>query len=85
MEYRVRSGFVLHLGDRPPIPGGAIVSLTAAEFERHAHQLEPVAETDIETEIIPAEVPAQEVPLKPPDETEGEPKQRSRKKKEIEE
>ena len=44
MDYRVRQGFVLHRPDRPPVTGGAIVSLTAAEFERYAHQLEPLGE-----------------------------------------
>jgi hypothetical protein len=41
MQYRVRQGFTLHLGDRPPITGGEVVDLTAEQFERHAHQLEP--------------------------------------------
>lgn len=56
-SFLVRQGFTLHLGDRPPIPGGTIVELTAAEFERHAHQLEPVPRQPISVAPVVTESP----------------------------
>ena len=59
-SFLVRKGFTLHLGDRPPIPGGTIVELTAVEFERHAHQLEPVPRQPVEPTPEPVAEPTPE-------------------------
>jgi hypothetical protein len=41
MKYKVRSDFYVHLGDQVAEPG-AVLDLTAEEFELVAHQVEPV-------------------------------------------
>ena len=77
MQYRVRKNFVLHRPDRPPASGGSIVDLTAIEFEKYAHQLEPY-------EVIPlvegSIAPEPETIETEPEPTEPPPKRRSRKK-----
>jgi hypothetical protein len=77
MKYRVRKGFVLHRPDRPPVQGGTIVDLSAAEFEQYAHQLEPY-------EVIPLTEPKTEPEAIVPTDSDSEPtetpKRRSRKK-----
>lgn len=85
MQYRVRKGFTLHLNDRPPVSGGSVVELTATEFERYAHQLEPftevepepVTEVELDTEVIETEAEAEPA--------EAEPKKRRSRKKDDEE
>jgi hypothetical protein len=41
MQYKVRDSFYVHLGNQVAEPG-AVLELTAEEFELVAHQVEPV-------------------------------------------
>lgn len=92
MKYRVRKGFVLHRPDRPPVQGGTIVDLSAAEFEQYAHQLEPyevIPLTEPKTEpeaIVPEPTPEEPETIAddPEPDSEPPPKRRRAPKKDLE-